>query len=128
MPQIVVDSRYGFTIGNPSRFGQGSYPDEKLYHAQEMLDWVHKHVLVKAGFEFDHNTDATSLLRNQTGTYSYSNVANFISDALVFQKFGFADALDPQKSAQLRRDRLQASAASPATPTTRKPWAPPTGI
>jgi len=31
LPQMVVDSRYGFTIGNPSRFGTGSYPDEHLY-------------------------------------------------------------------------------------------------
>ena len=95
LPQIVVDSRYGFTIGNPSRFGQGSYPDEKLYHAQEMLDWVHNKLLVKAGFELDHNADATSMLRNQTGTYVYSKVQNFIADALVFEKFGFADVLDP---------------------------------
>jgi hypothetical protein len=88
LPQIVVDSRYGFTIGNPSRFGQGSYPDEKLYHAQEMLDWVHNKALIKAGFELDHNNDATSFLRNETGTFTYSKVQNFISDALVFQKFG----------------------------------------
>ena len=94
LPQIVVDSRYGFTIGNPSRFGQGSYPDEQLYHGQEMLDWVHNKLLVKAGFELDHNADATSMLRNQTGTYVYSNVQNFISDALAFLKYGFADALD----------------------------------
>jgi hypothetical protein len=96
LPQIVVDSRYGFTIGNPSRFGQGSYPDEKLYHAQESVDWVRGKLLVKSGFELDHNSDATSMLRNQTGTYYYSSVANFISDALAFQKFGFADALDPR--------------------------------
>jgi hypothetical protein len=95
LPQIVVDSRYGFTIGNPSRFGQGSYPDERLYHAQEMLDWVHGMLLVRAGFELDHNADAVTELRNQTGTYSYSTVASFISDALGFQKFGLGDALDP---------------------------------
>ncbi len=94
LPQIVVDSRYGFTIGNPSRFGQGSYPDEKLYHVQESLDWVHNRLLVKAGFEIDHNADATSLLRNGSGTYAYSKVQNFVSDALVFEKYGFADALD----------------------------------
>jgi hypothetical protein len=91
LPQIVVDSRYGLTIGNPSRFGQGSYPDEKLYHAQEMLDWVHNHVLIRAGLELDHNSDATSLLRNQTGTYTYSKVEDFISDVLVFQQFGLQD-------------------------------------
>ncbi len=91
-----MDSRYGFTIGNPSRFGEGSYPDEHLDHGQQMFDWVHNHLLVKAGFELDHNTDATGLLRNQTGTYHYANVAGFISDALAFERFGFANALDPR--------------------------------
>ena len=95
LPQIVVDSRYGFTIGNPARFGQGSYPDERLYEAQESLDWVHGSVLVKAGAELSHNADATGLLRNETGTYHYSTVENFASDALVFGAFGSKDVLDP---------------------------------
>ena len=88
LPQIVVDSRYGFTIGNPSRFGQGSYPDEHLYQGQESVDWMRGKLLVKAGFETSHNADATSLLRNQTGTYYYANVENFASDALVFASMG----------------------------------------
>jgi hypothetical protein len=95
LPQIVVDSSYGFTIGNPSRFGQGSYPDEHLYHGQESVDWVRGKLLVKAGFEMSHNADTTSLLRNQTGTYYYANVENFASDALVFGKFGLTGALNP---------------------------------
>jgi hypothetical protein len=96
LPQIVVDNRYGFTIGNPSRFGQGSYPDEKLYHGQESVDWIRGKLMVKAGFELSHNSDATSLLRNQTGTYTYSNVENFISDALVFENpILRSDPLDP---------------------------------
>ena len=88
LPQIVVDSRYGLTVGNPSRFGQGDYPDERLIHGQEMLDWVRNKLLVKAGFELDHDADAISQLRNQSGTYVYSKVEDFISDALVFQQFG----------------------------------------
>ncbi|MGA9669409.1 MAG: carboxypeptidase-like regulatory domain-containing protein [Terracidiphilus sp.] len=95
LPQIVVDNRYGFTIGNPSRFGEGSYPDERLYEGQEMLDWVHGNLLMKAGFDLSHNSDATSLLRNQTGTYSYSSVENFASDALVYGAFGMAAELNP---------------------------------
>jgi len=95
LPQIVVDSRYGLTIGNPARFGQGSYPDERLYEAQEGLDWVHGSLLVKAGLELSHNSDATSLLRNETGTYHYSTVENFASDALVFGMFGSTDVLNP---------------------------------
>jgi hypothetical protein len=96
LPQIVVDSRYGFTIGNPSRFGQGSYPDEKLLHAQELVDWVHSNLLLKAGFEIDHNADSTSLLRNETGTYYYSTVQKFIADALAYEKFGLTNLFNDQ--------------------------------
>lgn len=49
---------------------------------------------MKAGLDVGHNADSTGLLRNQTGTYYYSNVENFVSDALVFGAFGFSDALD----------------------------------
>ena len=95
LPQMVVDSRYGFTIGNPSQFGAGSYPDERSFEGQEMLDWVHGKLLVKAGFELNHNADATSLLRNETGTYSYASVENFASDALAFAVFGVGGELNP---------------------------------
>ena len=95
LPQMVVDSRYGFTIGNPSRFGTGSYPDEHVYQGGEMVDWVHRTLLVKAGFEMSHSMDSTSLLRNQTGTYSYSSVENFASDALAFAAYGLAGQLNP---------------------------------
>ena len=95
LPQIVVDSRYGFTIGNPSRFGRGNYPDEHLYELQEAIDWVRGSVLVKAGVDWRHNADATSVLRNHAGTYHYSTVENFASDALVFAKYGLSGALDP---------------------------------
>jgi hypothetical protein len=95
LPQIVVDSRYGFTIGNPARFGSGSYPDEHLYQGQESLDWVHGSLLVKAGFSLQHGSDSTSLLRNQTGTYYYADVENFASDALAFAAFGIAGQLNP---------------------------------
>ncbi len=95
LPQMVVDSRYGFTIGNPARFGRGSYPDERLEDVKQSLDWARGTLLVKAGFELAHNADFTSLLRNQTGTYHYANVENFVSDALVFQKYGVIGELNP---------------------------------
>ena len=51
-----------------------------------------------------HNSDATSLLRNQTGTYYYSSVENFASDALAFANFGLNGQLNPDGPAQLRPD------------------------
>jgi hypothetical protein len=95
LPQMVVDSRYGFTIGNLARFGPGNYPDERLYAAQEQVDWVRGSLLVKAGVELEHNHDATSFLRNQTGTYDYASVENFASDALAFAAFGLNGQLNP---------------------------------
>ncbi|HEX8712210.1 MAG TPA: carboxypeptidase regulatory-like domain-containing protein [Terracidiphilus sp.] len=95
LPQIVVDSRYGFTIGNPARFGQGNYPAEQSLRAQEMVDWVHGGVLVRAGFDITHNADSTSLLRNQTGTYHYASVNDFASDALAFGAFGLSGLENP---------------------------------
>jgi hypothetical protein len=95
LPQIVVDSRYGMTIGNPSRFGSGSYPNEHLYQVVESLDWVHGNLLLKAGFDVSHNTDATGLIRNQTGTYYYTSAVNFASDTLAFASFGVNGQLNP---------------------------------
>ncbi len=95
LPQIVVDSRYGFTMGNPARFGRGSYPDEHLYMAQEQWHWVHGNLLINAGLEFNHSTDATTQLRNQTGAYYYSSVENFASDALAFSTYGISGQLNP---------------------------------
>jgi hypothetical protein len=95
MPQMVVDSRYGFTIGTPARFGNGNDPDERIFHAGEALNWVHGGVLVKAGFEANHNTDQTSVLRNEAGTFSYESVGNFASDALTLAKYGMGGVLNP---------------------------------
>src|SRR6185437_12285979 len=96
LPQIVVDSRYGFTIGNPARFGQGSYPDEHMLRGQETLSWVKGKMLLRGGIELDHDTDATTLLRNQTGTFHYTKLQSFISDASAFERFGTANLFNYQ--------------------------------
>jgi hypothetical protein len=96
LPQMTVDSRYGFTIGNPSRFGPGGHPDEHLYEVQEQLSWVRGGgLLIKTGFDFRHNKDATGFLRHQAGTYDHASVENFASDVLAFAAFGLNGQLNP---------------------------------
>ncbi|UWZ84304.1 hypothetical protein MOP44_27630 [Occallatibacter riparius] len=95
LPQMVVDSSYGFSIGNPARFGAGSYPDEHTYAARETVHWMHAGFLFRGGFALRHDADATSFVRNHTGTYHYARLQNFVSDALAFEKYGLADALNP---------------------------------
>jgi hypothetical protein len=95
LPQMVVDSRYGFSIGNPARFGAGSYPDEHTYAGRETVNWMRGSFVLRGGFALRHDADATSFVRNHTGTYHYARIENFASDALAFEQFGMADALDP---------------------------------
>ncbi|MGB6973437.1 MAG: hypothetical protein WBD67_02010 [Terracidiphilus sp.] len=95
LPQINVDTTYGFTIGNPARLNPGSYPDEHLYEAREQAALVRGRLLMRSGFEARHGNDATTLLNNQTGTYNYSTVENFVSDALSFAAFGVSGQLNP---------------------------------
>ena len=95
LPQMVVDSRYGFTIGNPARFGPGNEPDEMLVGVGQRIEWQRGHTFLLAGFELNHDRDGDSMLRNRTGTYHYSNVENFVSDALAFLKYGIAGQLNP---------------------------------
>ena len=92
LPQIVVDSRDGFTIGNPSRFGAGAYPEEHFYEGRETAEWVRGQVQIRAGAELRYNADVTSFVRNHTGTYHYARVENFASDALAFSVFGLSGA------------------------------------
>jgi hypothetical protein len=94
LPQMVVDSRYGFTIGNRAQFGAGAYPDEKSYETSENVEWLRGSLAVRSGFSLRYDQDATSFVRNHTGTYHYARVENFASDALVFAQFGLTDALD----------------------------------
>jgi carboxypeptidase family protein len=95
LPEIVADSKYGFVLGKPARLGKSSLPDERAFVAQDSVSWVHGAHLLKAGASFGHISDAVGTLVNQTGTYSYANVLNFISDTASFLRYGINGVDDP---------------------------------
>jgi hypothetical protein len=95
LPEIVADSRDGFIFGKPARLSTSSYPDEHGVIARETLSWVRGPHLLKVGASFDHVSDAVGALFNQTGTYSYPSVLNFISDAAAFRQYGINGVGDP---------------------------------
>jgi hypothetical protein len=88
LPEIVADSKYGFILGKPARLGPSDDPDEQAFVAQDTLSWVHGSHLIKAGVSFDHIQDAVGTLVNQTGTYSYPSVLNFVTDMASYQQYG----------------------------------------
>jgi len=89
VPEIVADSKYGFILGKPARLGNSKYPDERILDLQDTLSWVRGAHLVKIGGSFDHVADAVNTIVNQTGTYSYADVLNLLSDTASFAKYGF---------------------------------------
>lgn len=95
LPEIVVDARDGFTIGNPAHFGSGRYPDESVFSLEQQVRWVHGKFTLDLGAELTHEVDATNRLLNQTGTYHYATIEDFASDALAFFTFGISGQLNP---------------------------------
>ncbi|WP_109486155.1 carboxypeptidase-like regulatory domain-containing protein [Occallatibacter savannae] len=93
LPQIVVDSQNGFTIGNPARFGRGRHPDESVVSVQQQVKWVHGKITLDAGGELSHDMDATSRLRNQTGTDTTPVSATSRRMRWLFSHSGSVDSL-----------------------------------
>jgi hypothetical protein len=98
LPEIIADSRNGFMLGKPAQLGRSNYPDEQLFKGEDALSWVRGRHLFRFGASFEHRADAVSMLVNQTGTYSYANVLNFVSDVNSFQKFGLTEIGNPYGS------------------------------
>jgi hypothetical protein len=99
LPEIVADSRDGFILGKPVRLGRSSNPDERAFVAQDTVSWVRGAHLLKAGVSFDHLSDAVGTLVNQTGTYSYPSVLNFLSDMASYQQYGISAIDNPEINA-----------------------------
>ncbi|MFC5861151.1 carboxypeptidase regulatory-like domain-containing protein [Acidicapsa dinghuensis] len=95
LPEIVADSKYGFILGQPSRIHRGSDPDEHSLSAQDTLSWVRGKHLIKIGLSADHIADIVNALDNQNGTYSYTDILNFISDAAGFEQYGYNGVGNP---------------------------------
>ncbi len=95
LPEIIADSKYGFIFGKPARINSGSDPDERSLSAQETLSWVRGKHLIKTGLTIDHIADTVNTLYNQNGTYSYSDILNFISDAASFEQYGYNGVDNP---------------------------------
>jgi hypothetical protein len=75
-----VTGGISFTFGAPSFLQRADYPNETKYQATDVFSWtVGKH-LIKAGFDFYRTGDRISNLFEGLGVYSYSNMADFISD------------------------------------------------
>jgi hypothetical protein len=83
VPSISIASQ--LWVGTPSTFTRYAYPNETRNQFSEVMSWVHRHHLVKFGFDVDRANDAQNYLYNGYGSYSYSTLQAFVEDYTIRQ-------------------------------------------
>jgi hypothetical protein len=77
-PQIVLTG--GLTLGTTTNFERNAYPDEKRYQFADAVTWSAGRHTIKFGGEFSRVTDRVDQLFSQAGSFTYSNINDFIVD------------------------------------------------
>ena len=77
-PDVFITN--GFDMGVPTFLQRPSFPDERRTQYADTLSWSHGKHNLKFGFDIAHTNDLSQNLRTQYGSFSYSTIANYISD------------------------------------------------
>lgn len=81
-PEISIDAGAGFRIGALSSEGKAQYPLETQQQFVDAITWVHGRHAFRFGYDYSHVSESINGVANQSGEYSYSSLANFVSDLL----------------------------------------------
>ncbi|MGA7523310.1 MAG: carboxypeptidase regulatory-like domain-containing protein [Acidobacteriaceae bacterium] len=82
-PQISIDRSAGFTFGTRTTVDKPEYPAETRQQLMEAMTWIHEKQAMRFGYDYNHVVDVVSGLNNETGSYSYASLLDFISDLLA---------------------------------------------
>jgi outer membrane receptor protein involved in Fe transport len=74
-----------FSFGTPTFLERGKYPDERRIQLADTVTYTRGRHTFKFGGDINRVTDDTENLRFQAGSYSYSNINDFIVDYLNYQ-------------------------------------------
>lgn len=83
-PQIQVISSGNFVFGKPNFLERKRYPDEKNYQYSDTLSWNRGQHNLKFGMDINRVHDVLDNLFQESGAYSYSTRADFISDYVAY--------------------------------------------
>jgi len=85
-PDINITN--GFDMGVPTFLTRPAFPDERRTQYADTLSWTHGRHSLKFGMDFAHTHDLSQNLRFQYGSFSYSSVANYLSDLIAPNQCG----------------------------------------
>ena len=77
-PAVFITN--GFNMGVPTFLQRPAYPDETTNQFADTITWSHGKHTFKFGGDYRHVNELAQNLRLQYGSFSYSTVANYISD------------------------------------------------
>jgi hypothetical protein len=81
----AVSITNGFTFGTATFLNRPAYPDERRWQATDTANWQHGNHAIKFGIDYLHTYDLAINLTSVFGNYSYSSVANYVSDYYLSQ-------------------------------------------
>ncbi|MGA8532041.1 MAG: TonB-dependent receptor [Acidobacteriaceae bacterium] len=82
-PQVSIDRSAGFTFGTRTAVDKPEYPAETRQQVMEAMTWIHAKQAMRFGYDYNHVVDAVEGLNNETGSYSYASLLDFVSDLLA---------------------------------------------
>jgi TonB dependent receptor len=83
-PQItLIGSGSGLRIGKPPTLDRAALPDEHRTQAASTFSYVRGNHIFKLGYDFNHVLDGINSIYNGNGSYDYSSLLDFASDALA---------------------------------------------
>jgi hypothetical protein len=80
IPYIALDTSIGFNMGSPYYSYRIAYPDERKWQAEDILYYQLGNHSLRMGMDFVHNYDILRQTPYYFGDYSYSNLANYLTD------------------------------------------------
>jgi hypothetical protein len=90
-PDIALQSPgNGFDMGVPTFLTRPAFPDERRTQYADTVSWSHGKHNLKFGFDIAHTHDLSENLRTQYGSFSYSTIANYLSDFIQPNSCGAA--------------------------------------
>lgn len=82
-PSVSISNAFSF--GTPTFLQRARYPDERRWQIADTANYTRGHHNLKFGLDLLHTDDSSSNLRFQFGGFSYSSVANYLSDLYLGQ-------------------------------------------
>jgi hypothetical protein len=80
IPYIGLNTSIGFNMGSPYYSYRISYPSERKWQLEDILYYQLGNHTLRIGGDFVHNSDLLHQTPYYYGDYSYSSLANFLSD------------------------------------------------